>query len=168
MLWEHQKKAGQNIIQGLTTIYNVPTGGGKTLALTCKLIVLMSPSPMQSQMYHYPFVSFNIWFTLMWTSSFSFPQGQMIITSLLFSHQTVIYVNKQKEAKEIQDFLCDHCPSSMSPNMFEFYHRNITENQKELIQERLRSGYIQCVIATDVLGMVCAFFLYNLSSLISL
>ncbi|KAJ3748183.1 hypothetical protein EV360DRAFT_3423, partial [Lentinula raphanica] len=31
-LREHQKLAGRNILRGQSTVYDVPTGGGKTLA----------------------------------------------------------------------------------------------------------------------------------------
>ncbi|THU94535.1 P-loop containing nucleoside triphosphate hydrolase protein, partial [Dendrothele bispora CBS 962.96] len=67
--------------------------------------------------------------------------------------QTIIYVNRRKEAEGIQDFLRAHLPSSVSPDVFEFYHRTIDEGRKRHIQERLRTGYLRCVIATDALGM---------------
>ncbi|KAF5345897.1 hypothetical protein D9758_011444 [Tetrapyrgos nigripes] len=38
-LCERQEKAGRNIIQGISTMYDVPTGGGKTLSV----ILVISP-----------------------------------------------------------------------------------------------------------------------------
>ncbi|KAF5339645.1 hypothetical protein D9758_015587 [Tetrapyrgos nigripes] len=66
--------------------------------------------------------------------------------------QTLIYVNTRKEAEAIQDFLRAHCPPTMSPDTIEFYHRNIG-NRKTEVEEKLRSGYLKIVIATDTLGM---------------
>jgi len=40
---EHQEKAGQNIIMGQTTLYDVPTGGGKTLAFWYPLFYHWAP-----------------------------------------------------------------------------------------------------------------------------
>ncbi|KAK7472075.1 hypothetical protein VKT23_000190 [Stygiomarasmius scandens] len=42
-LREHQERAGRNIIQGLSTIYDVPTGGGKTLAFWYPLFYYWKP-----------------------------------------------------------------------------------------------------------------------------
>ncbi|KAF5365091.1 hypothetical protein D9758_010974 [Tetrapyrgos nigripes] len=67
--------------------------------------------------------------------------------------QTIIYVNTRKEAEVIQDFLCKHRPELMPADAIEFYHHNIGEKRKTIIQERLESGYLTCVIATDALGM---------------
>ncbi|KAH7869376.1 P-loop containing nucleoside triphosphate hydrolase protein [Lentinula edodes] len=71
--------------------------------------------------------------------------------------QTLIYVNSQSEAEEIQDFLRRNCPEHISTDAIEFYHRNLTDKRKRNIQEGLRTGRLCCVIATDALGMVCHF-----------
>ncbi|KAJ3973394.1 P-loop containing nucleoside triphosphate hydrolase protein [Lentinula raphanica] len=68
--------------------------------------------------------------------------------------QTLIYVNSRIQAKEIQDFFRTRRPSHIPAESFEFYHRNITQQRKEHIQDGLRSGRLCCVIATDALGMV--------------
>ncbi|KAJ3977853.1 P-loop containing nucleoside triphosphate hydrolase protein [Lentinula raphanica] len=63
--------------------------------------------------------------------------------------QTLIYVNSRIQAEEIQDFFRTRRPSHIPAESFEFYHRNITQQQKEHIQDGLRSGRLCCVIATD-------------------
>ncbi|KAJ3816872.1 P-loop containing nucleoside triphosphate hydrolase protein, partial [Lentinula raphanica] len=67
--------------------------------------------------------------------------------------QTLIYVNSRIQAEEIQDFFRTRRPSHIPAESFEFYHRNITQQRKEHIQDGLRSGRLCCVIATDALGM---------------
>ncbi|KAF5359069.1 hypothetical protein D9758_004889 [Tetrapyrgos nigripes] len=47
-LREHQEKAGRNIIQGISTMYDVPTGGGKTLSFWYPLFYHSELNP-QSQ-----------------------------------------------------------------------------------------------------------------------
>ncbi|THU97532.1 P-loop containing nucleoside triphosphate hydrolase protein [Dendrothele bispora CBS 962.96] len=42
-LREHQIKAGENIISGITTLYDIPTGGGKTLAFWLPLFYYWKP-----------------------------------------------------------------------------------------------------------------------------
>ncbi|KAE9395034.1 hypothetical protein BT96DRAFT_1045743 [Gymnopus androsaceus JB14] len=69
--------------------------------------------------------------------------------------QTIIYMNSRTEVEQIQDFLHRHRPLHMPEDIFEFYHRNITETRKEYIQKGLQSGKLRCVIATDALGIVC-------------
>ncbi|KAJ3837772.1 P-loop containing nucleoside triphosphate hydrolase protein [Lentinula raphanica] len=63
--------------------------------------------------------------------------------------QTLIYVNSRIQAEEIQDFFRTRRPSHIPAESFEFYHRNITQQRKEHIQDGLRSGRLCCVIATD-------------------
>lgn len=42
-LYAHQEQVGQNILQGITTILDVPTGGGKTLAFWVALFYFWHP-----------------------------------------------------------------------------------------------------------------------------
>ncbi|KAF7378268.1 p-loop containing nucleoside triphosphate hydrolase protein [Mycena sanguinolenta] len=68
--------------------------------------------------------------------------------------QTLIYGNARQEVEKLQDFLRDNAPDCIDPKKaFEFYHRNIAEDQKESIQNRLKSGELRGVPATDALGL---------------
>jgi superfamily II DNA helicase RecQ len=42
-LYPHQEKTGQNILQGISTLLDVPTGGGKTLAFCYALFYHWEP-----------------------------------------------------------------------------------------------------------------------------
>ncbi|KAF5328040.1 hypothetical protein D9758_017452 [Tetrapyrgos nigripes] len=77
----------------------------------------------------------------------------VLIASAMMPQDTLIYVNTQKEAEAIQDFLRAHCPPTMSPDTIEFYHQHIDEERKARVEEGLQSGALNIVIATDALGM---------------
>lgn len=70
--------------------------------------------------------------------------------------QTLIYVNSRDEAERIQDFLRQHRPAYIQAVAFEFYHRFIAEDRKEIIERAIAAGILRGVSATDALGMVCA------------
>ncbi|KAJ6456465.1 P-loop containing nucleoside triphosphate hydrolase protein [Mycena sanguinolenta] len=68
--------------------------------------------------------------------------------------QTLLYGNARQEVEKIQDFMRDNAPAWMdAKKAFEFYHRNIDEKQKESIQNRIKSGELRGVSATDALGL---------------
>ncbi|KAK7028842.1 hypothetical protein VNI00_014855 [Paramarasmius palmivorus] len=58
-----------------------------------------------------------------------------------------------KEAEEIQDFLHENCPASLSSTSFEFYHRYLDEKRKKVVQEGLSGGGHHGVAVTGALGM---------------
>ncbi|KAJ7027813.1 P-loop containing nucleoside triphosphate hydrolase protein [Mycena alexandri] len=69
--------------------------------------------------------------------------------------QTLVYTNDRQEAEKMQDFLRDNAPEGLDvEKVFEFYHRNIDEQQKIEIQTRIESGELRCVPSTDALGLV--------------
>ncbi|KAJ7171309.1 P-loop containing nucleoside triphosphate hydrolase protein [Mycena filopes] len=68
--------------------------------------------------------------------------------------QTLAYTNGRQEAEKMQDFLRDNAPDSFDvEKAFEFYHRNIDEQQKIAIQARIESGELRGVPTTDALGL---------------
>ncbi|KAJ7066255.1 P-loop containing nucleoside triphosphate hydrolase protein [Mycena amicta] len=67
--------------------------------------------------------------------------------------QTLIYANTRQDAEKIQDFLRDNTPDEIEAAAFEFYHRLIAEDEKISIQERIASGQLRGVSATDALGL---------------
>ncbi|KAJ6492528.1 P-loop containing nucleoside triphosphate hydrolase protein [Mycena vitilis] len=69
--------------------------------------------------------------------------------------QTLIYANDRQDVEKIQDFFRDNAPESIDgEKAFEFYHRSIDEEQKASIQERITSGELRGISATDALGLV--------------
>jgi superfamily II DNA helicase RecQ len=69
--------------------------------------------------------------------------------------QTLIYAGGRMEVEKKQDFLRRNAPENIAADVFEFYHRFIAEERKELIQERIAKGLLWGVSTTDALGMVC-------------
>ncbi|KAJ7080321.1 P-loop containing nucleoside triphosphate hydrolase protein [Mycena epipterygia] len=68
--------------------------------------------------------------------------------------QSLIYANGRQDVEKIQDFLRDNAPDCIdSRTAFEFYHRHIDEEQKKKIEERINSGKLRGVSATDSLGL---------------
>lgn len=67
---------------------------------------------------------------------------------------TIIYVNGRTDAEDIQDILRAALPESISCHAVEFYHRNISEERKSYILDRMRLGEIRIVPVTDALGWV--------------
>ncbi|KAF7369168.1 p-loop containing nucleoside triphosphate hydrolase protein [Mycena venus] len=68
--------------------------------------------------------------------------------------QTLIYANGRQEVEKNQEFLRDNAPPSIDPKKaFEFYHRHIDDDQKEKIQNHIKSGELRGVSATDALGL---------------
>ncbi|KAJ7177837.1 P-loop containing nucleoside triphosphate hydrolase protein [Mycena filopes] len=68
--------------------------------------------------------------------------------------QSLLYANGRQVVEKIQDFLRDHAPDSIDPKKaFEFYHRDIDEERKKNIQERINSGELRGTSATDALGL---------------
>ncbi|KAJ7026462.1 P-loop containing nucleoside triphosphate hydrolase protein [Mycena alexandri] len=64
--------------------------------------------------------------------------------------QTLIYANGRQLVEKIQDFLRDHASECMdAKKAFEFYHRDIDEEQKKKIQDRINSGELRGTPATD-------------------
>ncbi|KAJ6552521.1 P-loop containing nucleoside triphosphate hydrolase protein [Mycena sp. CBHHK59/15] len=68
--------------------------------------------------------------------------------------QTLIYTNGRLDAEKIQDFLRDNTPEAIDPKFFEFYHRDIDDTRKIIIEGLLYSGEMRGVCATDALGLV--------------
>ncbi|EIM79071.1 uncharacterized protein STEHIDRAFT_116811 [Stereum hirsutum FP-91666 SS1] len=56
---------------------------------------------------------------------------------------TIIYVNGRTDAEDIQDTLRAALPESISCHAVEFYHRNISEERKSYILDRMRLGEIR-------------------------
>ncbi|KAJ6475103.1 P-loop containing nucleoside triphosphate hydrolase protein [Mycena vitilis] len=68
--------------------------------------------------------------------------------------QTLLYANERQHVEKIQDFLRDNSPPCIDgKTAFEFYHRHIDEARKESIYERIQSGELRGVSATDALGL---------------
>ncbi|KAJ7845681.1 P-loop containing nucleoside triphosphate hydrolase protein [Mycena leptocephala] len=67
--------------------------------------------------------------------------------------QTLIYAGGRMEVEKMQDFLRRNAPENIAADVFEFYHRFIAEERKELIQERIAKGLLWGVSTTDALGM---------------
>ncbi|KAE9382631.1 hypothetical protein BT96DRAFT_961148 [Gymnopus androsaceus JB14] len=247
-LREHQDHAGKNILRGMSTVYNLPTGGGKTFAFWYALfyhwdtendalisalavnsegdkmddifentpgeddclkhrVVFVSPETASSNSFHNKteygqpgklLVRLPSGLPVLFSSA---TMPEEVIKDILFKvglipeqvavsnakynvalsirvlqhptttyadlfslfptgenegfPQTIIYMNSRTEVEQIQDFLHRHRPLHMPEDIFEFYHRNITETRKEYIQKGLQSGKLRCVIATDALGIVC-------------
>lgn len=73
---------------------------------------------------------------------------------------TIIYVNGRTDAEDIQDALRAGLPSSISPDVVEFYHRSIEDRRKNYVLNGIHSGKIRIVPATDALGWVSPDVLY--------
>ncbi|KAJ6607229.1 P-loop containing nucleoside triphosphate hydrolase protein [Mycena sp. CBHHK59/15] len=67
--------------------------------------------------------------------------------------QTLVYVNGRQDAEKIQDFLRDNAPEGIDGKIFEFYHKEIDDERKEVIQKGLENGTMRGVPATDALGL---------------
>ncbi|KAJ7640520.1 P-loop containing nucleoside triphosphate hydrolase protein [Mycena rosella] len=67
--------------------------------------------------------------------------------------QTLIYVNGRQDAEKIQDFLRDNTPQGIDIKIFEFYHKEIDDERKHIIQDGLNDGTMRGVPATDALGL---------------
>ncbi|KAL1750635.1 P-loop containing nucleoside triphosphate hydrolase protein [Schizophyllum commune] len=65
---------------------------------------------------------------------------------------TLVYAGSRLEVEDMQDFLRRHLPDSIPPTAVEFYHRYVSDEQKERILARLRSGEIRICACTDVLS----------------
>ncbi|KAF8176222.1 P-loop containing nucleoside triphosphate hydrolase protein [Mycena galopus ATCC 62051] len=67
--------------------------------------------------------------------------------------QTLVYANERQEVEKIQDFFRDNAPEIIGKEAFEFYHRNIDDARKESIHQRIDSGELRGISATDALGL---------------
>ncbi|KAJ6592736.1 P-loop containing nucleoside triphosphate hydrolase protein [Mycena capillaripes] len=68
--------------------------------------------------------------------------------------QTLVYAGERIEVEKNQDFLRRNTPEHIDGEIFEFYHRFISEERKKLIQDRIENGSLRGVATTDALGMV--------------
>ncbi|KAJ7910453.1 P-loop containing nucleoside triphosphate hydrolase protein [Mycena leptocephala] len=68
--------------------------------------------------------------------------------------QTLFYVNRRQDTEKIQDFLRDNVPEGIDVKIFEFYHKDIEDTRKIIIQNGLSDGTMRGVPATDGLGLV--------------
>ncbi|KAJ7163529.1 P-loop containing nucleoside triphosphate hydrolase protein, partial [Mycena crocata] len=68
--------------------------------------------------------------------------------------QTLVYTNNRTDTEKIQDFFRDNAPDGIDPvKAFEFYHRYIDEDEKDIIQGHIEDGELRGVSATDALGI---------------
>lgn len=127
------------VLQDICTTMNLPRDCARILYSNAKPNIALSVRPMQ-----HPDGSYADLISLI-------PRDAKDINDI---PMTLIYAGSRLEVEDMQDFLRRHLPDTIPPTAVEFYHRYVSDEQKEKILARIRSGEIRICACTDVLSWV--------------